>query len=74
MSGWTRRRAAISRQADGQKLCEFRFTRRGEDGAIVAREIKFTRTGEAGLTEADYDKAEEMLPEAEGAEGGVSND
>ena len=31
MSAWTRRRAAISRQADGQKLCEFRFTRREDE-------------------------------------------
>ena len=66
MSAWTRRRAAISRQADGQKFCEFRFTRRDEDGAIVAREIKFTRKGEPGLTAADYEKAEELLANRKG--------
>jgi hypothetical protein len=60
MNDWTRRSASIKRMDDGQKLCEFRFTRREGEG-IKEKVVQFSRNGEPGLTAADYARANEEL-------------
>lgn len=65
MNPWTRRYAGIRQLESGDRMCEFRFTRRDENGSIVERNVQFSRKGEPGLTAEDYERADVELSKKE---------